>query len=86
MWHLPDFLVNLAMALMVSALCSLLFPSVYVSPYVCIDQQFLIALLVFNLSRNKLVFHMGLILNKELSKNKATKIKLSIYTNSPFQK
>ena len=74
MWHLPDFLVNLAMALMVSALCALLFPSVYVSPYVCMNQQFLIVLLVFNLSRNKLVFHMGLILNKELSKIKPLRL------------
>ena len=62
MGYLSDYSVNLSMALVVSALCSLLFSSVFSFPYVRMVQLSSLVLLVTLFFANKLVFYMGLIL------------------------
>ena len=64
MGYLSDYSVSLSLALVVSALCSLLFPCVCPGPfpYIRVVQIFSLVLLVTRFSTNKLAFYMGFIL------------------------
>ena len=62
MGYLSDYSVSLSLALVVSALCSLLLPSVCPFPYFRMVQLSSLVLLVTRVSTNKLPFYMGLIL------------------------
>ena len=62
MTYLSDYSVSLSLALVVSALCSLLFPSVCPFSYFRKVQLSSLVLLVTRFSTNKLAFCMGLIL------------------------